>query len=273
MELRITDQIIRSVDRMTLYDLVDDSIMATVNQLNNVNLEQSQDTTWYTGKQGVRLAGFDTNKNVELTAQNGFIDLATMATQTGSDIQTFDGTNTFMEAPYIDEIVTADGLTVATSKTAFSTTPGAEIAFIYKIHGSGIAGATRFTQAPVATATNFAYDPATNIITLPLGVFGANEVVIAQYNYRAFGTSISSDTQHFSKSARVVVDLTTQDICTDALTHSQIILPKAKIDGNFSIAVGDAPAVHNISVASTPSVCFGADRNLFTYQLVHYYEG
>ena len=48
--LKITDQIIKSVDKMTFYDLVDGSIMATINQLNNVTLNQTQDTTWYTGK-------------------------------------------------------------------------------------------------------------------------------------------------------------------------------------------------------------------------------
>ena len=266
--LKITDQIIKSVDKFTFYDLVDGSIMAMINQLNNVNLNQTQDTTWYLGKQGVRLAGFDTNKNLEVTAQNGFIDLATMGLQTGADIIVYDGATNFIEAPYIDELTTADGLKAKTTYAGYSNVVGAEIEFIYKLHGSGVAGAARFKQGAVASASEFAYDPLTKEITLPLSVFESGEVLLAQYKYKALGTSISSDTEHFSKSAKVVIDVTTTDICTDTLTHSQFVLPKAKIDGTFSIAMGDSPAVHNITLSATPSVCFGASKNLFTYQLV-----
>jgi len=266
--LKITDQIIRSVDRYSFYDLVDGSLSATVNQLSSVTLNQTQDTVWYEGKNKVKLAGFDTNKGLEVEAKNGFIDSATMGLQTGQDVVVYDGVTSFIEASYLDELVTADGLTAVTTYDAYSGVVGAEIEYIYKINGSSIAGSTKYTQSATADADHFEYDPATKTITLPTGVFGSNEVVLAQYKYKASGTSISSDTEHFSKSARVVIDLTTSDICTDALTHSQIIVPKAKIDGNFSIAIGDSPAVHDIKVTATPSVCFGASKDLFTYQLV-----
>jgi len=230
MNIKITDQVIKSVDRFTFYDLTDASIMATINQINNANINQTQEVVWYQGKQGIRLAGFDRNKNVEVTCQNGYIDIAAMSLQTGSDIEVYDGLTKFIEAPYIDEIFTEDGVTAETTYAAYSPVAGAEIEYIYKVNGSSIAGSTKYTQAAAASAANFAYDPATKEITLPTGVFEAGEVVLAQYKYKATGTSISSDTEHFSKSAKVVIDLTTQDICTDAITHSQFIIPKAKID-------------------------------------------
>ena len=269
--IKITDQIIKSVDRFTFYDLVDGAIMATINQINNANINQTQEVVWYQGKQGVRLAGFDRNKNVEVTCQNGYIDLATMSLQTGSDIEVFDGATKFIESPFIDEIFTADGVTAETTYEGYSSDPGAEIEYIYKVNGSSIAGSTKYTQSSSASADTFEYDPSTKTLTLPTGAFDADEVVLAQYKYKASGTAISSDTEHFSKSARVVIDLTTQDICTDATTHSQFIIPKAKIDGNFNVQVGDNPAVHNISMSCTPSVCFGEPKQLFTYQLVNPY--
>lgn len=267
--LKITDQIIKSVDRYSFYDLTDESLMATVNQLSNVTLNQSQDTVWYEGKNKIKLAGLDTNKGLEVDATNGFIDSATMALQTGQDVVVYDGIEKFIEADHLDEIFTTDGTTAITTYEAYSPNAGAEITYVYKINGSSIAGSTKYTQAATAGTNNFAYDPTTKTITLPTGVFERGDVVLAQYRYKATGTSVSSDTEHFSKSARVVIDLTTSDICTDEITHSQIIVPKAKIDGNFSITVGDSPAVHNIKVTSTPSVCFGASKDLFTYQLVN----
>jgi len=269
--VKITDQIIKSVDRMTFYDLVDGSIMATINQLNSASINQTQETVWYQGKQGVKLAGFDRNKGVEVTAQNGYIDLATMSLQSGSEINVFDGATKFIEAPYLDEIVTDDGVSAETAYEAYAAVAGAEIEYIYKIHGSSIAGSTKYTQAAAVDATHFAYDPVTKTITLPTGVFDAGDVVLAQYKYKATGTSIDSDTEHFSKSAKVVIDITCSDICTDALSHAQFIIPKGKIDGNFGVQMGDNPAIHNVQINCTPSVCFGASKQLFTYQVINPY--
>jgi hypothetical protein len=222
-EVKITDQIIKSVDRMTFYNLVTSEIMATVNQLSSINLNQTQDVVWYVGKNGVRLDGIDTNKNLEVTGTNGFIDLGVLSLQTGNDVQIYDGTTTFMESPYVDELVTADGLVATTALEAYSATTGAEIAYVYKPVGSGILGALKFTQAATADATHFAYDPATKEITLPTGVFSAGESLVAQYNYKAVGTSISSDTQHFSKTAKVVIDLTTEDCLYIVPYYSNVI--------------------------------------------------
>ena len=266
---KITDQIIKSADRLTLYNLVDNTIMATVNQLQSVTIDNSQETVWYSGKSGQKIAGFDRNKAVEMTASNGYIDIGYLGAQTGSDVEVYDGVTKFIYSPYIDEIETADGITAKTSYTAYSAATGAEIAYIYKLHGSGIVGAEKFTQDSAADATHFAYDPATGIIDLPTGVFDAGEILVAQYNYRASGTGIVNNSDSFSKSAKGVLDLTTQDICTDEITHSQFIFYKCKVDGNFSISIGDSPAVHQIKLSSTASTCFGANRNLFDYNLVN----
>ena len=176
-------------------------------------------------------------KNVEVNFTNGYIDLGVMSLQTGSSVTIYDGVTTFMEAPYIDEIVTTDGISAITTYEAYSVPPFPEIAYIYKLNGSNITGSEKFEQAAVADATHFAYDPATKIIDLPTGVFDPNELLIAQYVYKAFGQRIVSDVEHFSLNAKVVVDLTTEDICTSQITHSQYIFPKARVDGNFEVII------------------------------------
>jgi hypothetical protein len=239
--------------------------------LNTITLAQSQDTVWYEGKLGVRLAGIDTNKTVTLTAQNGMIDIGTMSLQTGSDIMTYDGSvGNLIAAPILEELVTADGLTVTLSD---EFTPaggvGAEIEWIYKLNGSSISGATKFAQGSSASADEFEYDPATKEITLPTGgVFEAGEVLIVQYKYNASGISISSDTENFSKTAHVVVDLTVRDVCDKSLSHAQIDIPQGRVSGNFSLTAGNDPAVHDVEIEALSSICWGQNKNLFSYRIV-----
>jgi|GEM_PF-3584363 len=266
--IQVSDQIIKAVDSMEFYSLIDGSLEATLTQLNNVNIAQSVDTVWYIGKMGVRIAGFDQNKILEVTAQNGLIDLATLSLQTGSDIDLYDGITTFLDTPYLDQIKTDDGVTAVTKFTAFSTLPGAEIEYIYKVTGSSIAGAQKFTQADAEDDEHFTYDPSTKIITLPTDAFEAGTYFIAQYKYRAIGQSITSESDKFSKDARVIINLTLQDVCTKELNHGQFIIPFAKIDGNFTISAGDAPSVHNVAINALAGVCLNQSRELFSYRII-----
>lgn len=269
-EVRITDQTIISIDDMEFYDLVDRALLARVNQLTTYNLAQDQTTIFYQGKQGVNIDAIDQTKNITVTATNGFFDLGVLSLQTGKDVEIYDGATKFMQAPQLDQITTADGTTAITTQTAFGTA-GAEIEYVYKLNGSGIVGATKYTQAATADATHFSYDPETKTITLPTGVFTANELIIAQYKYKAYGTAVSSDTQHFSKYANVIVNFSTRDICTKAITHSQVEIYNGKISGSFSMAAGDNPTVHNIEITAMPNICFSATQNLFEYRLVNPY--
>ena len=267
-EIRVQDQVIKSVDRFSFYNLVDNSLEATVGQLNSASLNQTQDTQWYVGKQGVRLSGFDLNKQFEAEAVNGFIDIAMMGAQTGSDVTVHDTVDNFLATPIFDELTTANGTTAVTTFTAVGNGVGQEIDYVYLVTGSSIAGAQKFEQGATASETTFSYNPATKTITLPTGVFAEGGTVLAQYTYRGVGLQVVSDTESFSKTVKAVLDITTQDICTDELHHGQFIIPRAKVDGNFNIQVGDNPAVHNIKISALNSVCFGQPRELFSYRII-----
>ena len=52
-DIKITDQIIKSVDKVSLYNPYDGDLYTILSQLTNVTISQTQNTTFYTGKQGV----------------------------------------------------------------------------------------------------------------------------------------------------------------------------------------------------------------------------
>lgn len=254
---------LKKVRRVRFYDLASGKHKVTLADLRTAQFTGSQETVYAEGADGARLAAFDLNKVAGFNATNGAVDDGYIALQVGSEpVVVTNGNEIMLRAT----LKTADGQTVTMPHTA-SGEAGNEIGFIYAV-GKDQMPAASYAQAAAASATEFAYDPETNEITLPTGVFAPNSEVVVDY-YPTFSTyrRLDNESSKFAMTCRVVVDAWFTDICDESDVPLQLVLEKGKVSGEIDISFGDQAAVQNIAVEALSNSCAESSTlwKMFTY--------
>ena len=113
-----------------------------------------------------------------------------------------------------------------------------------------------YTQAASASATEFAYAPATKTITLPTDVFEANDEVVVDYNpkFKTYNR-IENSSEKFALTVKAIIDAWFTDLCTGADVPLQVVMEKAKVSGEIDLSLGDQAAVQNISIEALSTAC------------------
>lgn len=257
--------IIKEFDRITAFDKTDGSLVTIIDELKDGTVEGTQETVYGTGKSGVKLSALDKNKGAKITGNNGYVVMSTWAAQMGSDVQEASATNKFA-VPDIEFITVTDITKIVLSNTAIGAV-GKEFPFIYKANSDNTKG-KGFPIAAAASATEFSYKPADKEVTLPTGIFAVGDVVIVPYDREVvIGKKLSNNTDSFSKTVRAVVDITCLDICDQTKEfHTVLVMPNAKLDGNWSLTIGNDPAQHPISLEAMKDPC-STSKKLFDYYI------
>lgn len=244
---------IQSIDMGTGFNKSTSECLFMLDQIKDATLENGMETTYSTGRLGVRLSALDKNKTAKVSGTNGYIVGGLLAQQIGSAPEVArDVASIVTPACDIIEIKEPDAV-----KTTFTATgiPGNEVRFIYRAQKDMTQG-EKFAQAAEASESEFSYDPATKEITLPTGVFKAGEKVIVFYDYLAKGKKFTNSGDNFPKTCKMVFDLTIQDVCDNGtLYYAKLVMPNAKIDGNFSWTIGNDPAVGSFTFESLLDIC------------------
>lgn len=257
--------IIDSIDMVTGFDRTTGALLLMLDQVKDGTISNGVETVYGTGKNGIRLSAFDRNKTATFKCTNGYVVTSALAAQTGSDAECATESET-LAVPEVEFLTVEDGNTVTLTYTAAGPS-GNEVPFIYKANRDRTQG-QKFSLAPAASQTEFAFDPATKKITLPAApasaegqpaapVFQAGDIVIVPYRREAsVGKKISNGTDSFSKYARLILDVTCHDICDQNIKyHTVFEFPNAKIDGNFEMAFGNEPMVHNFGAEAMADPC------------------
>lgn len=253
---------LESLDRVTLFEKNDDSIVFILDQLKDGNLENGSNTIYSTGKQGMKLSGYDREKSAKFTCNNGYVVASAISAQTGGNIENASTTNK-LAVPHLQYIKVTDTTKVVLEYTPIGVT-GKEISYIYKANADNTQG-EKFPIAATASAVEFSLDPATKTITLPTDIFEIGDIVIVAYRREAsIGKKIINSGDKFAKSGRVVIDCTAHDVCDNNLKYHAIFeMGNAKVDGNFSFSFGNEPVAHAVSIEALLDVC-SVDRSLWT---------
>lgn len=244
---------LKKLRRMRVEDLATGVMTAMLTDLKNGQFTGSQETVYAEGTDGSKLVGFDLNKVAGFNATNGAVDLNYLGLQVGSDrteVQNGTGVSLFAS------LTTKDGKTVVAEHTAAGAV-GAEIGFIYPYGADGMPDlAKAYAQSATASATEFAYNPETNVITLPVGAFKAGDKVCFNYHptFNKYGV-IENRSDRFSKTGRVIIDAWFTDICTEMDVPLQVVMEKGRVSGELDLSFGDQAAVQNIAVEAMASVC------------------
>ncbi len=251
----------KKIRRIIINDLASKKHLVTLNDLKNLKINGSQDTVYAEGQDGAKLAAFDVNKVASITAENGSIDEGYLALQVGSEVvKVTNGSSILIR----EEFEIKDGDTTVTLSYKATGATGNEVRYIYKGDSNGLPSDT-YTQNATVSATEFSYDPATKIITLPTNAFVGGDIVIIDY-YPMFSEyeEIANDADKFSMNGEVVVDAWFTDLCSSVDVPLQLYLPKGKISGTVDLSVGDQAAVQGIEIESLTRACNGDTKNLWT---------
>jgi len=242
--------LVQGIETITWFDLSNNVCKFIFDDLQEAEMSVDSETIYAEGKNGTRIGATDRNKTSTFTATNGTIVDGALAVQVGSDVEV--GIQTVNN--YMDIMTTTDGTSAVTEFYPVGAT-GAEIAYIYKKNSDGSLG-DKYPIAASASATAFAFDPDTKTITLPTGVFSANDEIVAFYDTKAkVGKRVVNENNKFSETGKAIFDCFVKDICTDKSFHAKITYYKAKMSGTFSLTFGSDFSTHNISIDALSGGC------------------
>ena len=251
----IADLMITSLDTITAYDITSGAFLFSLDELQNATIENAEEKTEITGKQGRKLNTMKRNKSATISGTNGILSCGLMELQTGG---TF--TEKATNVKWIDYLTISS--TAATTTWKAVGTAGAEITNLFIKNSDGTLG-TKLTQDSTATAGKFTYTPGTKTLAFASGAYTDGTEIAVFYNRKITADVLENVSDHYSTKCALYVDATAEDYCANVY-HVQIYFPKADFDGNFSIEMGDNQAVHAFNAEALAGAC-GSSANFWTY--------
>lgn len=245
---------IQTIDQITCFNNANE-LEFIMDEIQNGTINNTQEKADITGKGGRKIGALKKNKSVTVSATNGLLVGGALAAQTGTEVE---------QGKF--KVRVTDILTVTSNETTTAHkavgTKGNEIGAIYKKNANGSLG-DKVTQNSVVEEGKFQYNPETKKVTFAEGAFDDGTELVAFYDVEVNAAKISNDSEKYSKTLKMYIDVTAQDTC-DNLYHGQFIIQRADFSGEFEIAMGNDPAVHNIEAESLAGGC-GSSTNLWDF--------
>lgn len=232
-----------------------------LDELQDATLSGEAEVIWQTGREGRRLSALKRNKTCTIEANNGFIVGGLLAQQIGDfHVQRSTAANP-IRMPAFERLPV-----VIDSGDATVTLPNAPITgtltHIYVANRDGSQGAriaANGTDGFTLTGTTIELPD-----TIPGGggAWTTDHRIIAFYDFETQGRRYVNRSDQYAQDVRLVCDIVVKDVCTGALQHSKLVMPRASISDTFSFAFGSDPAVQAFTAEAIASVC-GGDREFF----------
>ena len=260
--------LLESFDLASIYDLTTGELYALCDQIKDGSLENTVDSSDVTGKQGMLLASLDRNKAATITWNNAYLVAGLLAAQAGTDIEEASADNK-IQVPNFERVSLDTDTTAKLTYVPVGAT-GAEVKRVWMVAEDGTQGAeyTVTADAP-EKGKSFTVNAAEKTITFAADDLKKGAEIFVAYDHEVTeGRKISNVADKFAKNARVLVDCTLAEKCDNNIKHHGILeIPVAKIDGNYTLDVGDEPAVHAFSAKTLVNVC-AKDKTLWNLYLV-----
>ena len=220
----VIDRIIRGV----ALSQEDDSVLFSINQIQNASLNCASESTDAVDAMGTPIATFYRAKSAEFSAENALFDMNLMATQLGTSKKVASASSKIL-VPAM-ETFTATGGTY-TLKHA----PKAAPTEIYAINGDSTFG-TKYTKGTQASATAFAI--ADQTVTLPTGL-AANTEMFVMYEYETENAvEVVNSAKNFPVGCKFVMEVLGCDVCDQTnLVYAYVIFNNAKLSPDFDWSI------------------------------------
>lgn len=229
----------------------DDSVLFSINQIQNASLNCASESTDAVDALGTPIATFYRAKSAEFSAENAIFDMSLMATQLGTAKKVASDSSKItvpaMETFTVGGLDT-DGTTTITTKYHVKNTPNTEIIKInnndvtvsaireiYALNGDSTFG-TKYTRDTSADATHFAV--AGKEITLPTGLADGTELFV-MYEYESTSAvEVVNSATEFPVGCKFIMEVLGCDVCDQTnLIYAYVIFNNFKLSPDFDWSI------------------------------------
>ena len=233
----VIDRIIRGV----ALSQKDDSVLFTINQIQNASLNCASESADAVDALGTPIATFYRAKSAEFSAENALFDMNLMATQLGTTkkVATADAKIT---VPAMESFTVVEN-----GKYELKHTPKAAPTEIYALNGDSTFG-TKYTKATDASATEFSIADMTitlqvevkdvdGTVTTPGVSVGSEMFVMYEYETENAVEVVNSATE-FPVGCKFVMEVLGCDVCDQTnLVYAYVIFNNFKLSPDFDWSI------------------------------------
>ena len=228
MAFDINNFVIDRVIRGVALSQKDDSVLFSINQMQNVSLNCASESTDAVDALGTPIATFYRAKSAEFSAENAIFDMNLMATQLGTTKKVASSTAK-ITAPAMESF------TYGTGSYELKHTPKTAPNEIYVLNGDSTFG-KKFVKGTSASETEFGITNKT--LSLPTGLNAGDELFV-MYDYETENAvEVVNSATEFPVGCKFVMEVLGADVCDQTtLIHAYVIFPNFKLSPDFDWSV------------------------------------
>lgn len=246
----VIDRIIRGV----ALSQKDDSVLFSINQIQNASLNCASESTDAVDAMGTPIATFYRAKSAEFSAENALFDMNLMATQLGTEKKVASSTAK-VTAPAMESFTVVEG-----GKYDLKHTPKAAPTEIYALNNDSTFG-VKYTKATAASATEFSI--ADKTISLPTDLAVGTEMFV-MYEYETENAvEVVNSAKNFPVGCKFVMEVLGCDVCDQTnLVYAYVIFNNAKLSPDFDWSIA-TDGTHPFSMKAQQDYC-DKEKRLFS---------
>ena len=228
MAFDINNFVIDRVTRGVALSQKDDSVLFSINQMQNVSLNCASESTDAVDALGTPIATFYRAKSAEFSAENAIFDMNLMATQLGTTKKVASSTAK-ITAPAMESF------TYGTGSYELKHTPKTVPNEIYVLNGDSTFG-KKFVKGTAASEKEFGITNKT--LSLPTGLNAGDELFV-MYDYETENAvEVVNSATEFPVGCKFVMEVLGADVCDQTtLIHAYVIFPNFKLSPDFDWSV------------------------------------
>ena len=228
MAFDINNFVIDRVIRGVALSQKDDSVLFSINQMQNVSLNCASESTDAVDALGTPIATFYRAKSAEFSAENAIFDMNLMATQLGTSKKVASSTAK-ITAPAMESFA------YGTGSYELKHTPKVAPSEIYVLNGDSTFG-KEFVKGTAASEKEFSI--ANRTLSLPTGLNAGDELFV-MYDYETENAvEVVNSATEFPVGCKFVMEVLGADVCDQTtLIHAYVIFPNFKLSPDFDWSV------------------------------------
>ena len=248
MAFDINNFVIDRVIRGVALSQKDDSVLFSINQMQNVSLNCASESTDAVDALGTPIATFYRAKSAEFSAENAIFDMNLMATQLGTAKKVASSTAK-ITAPAMESFA------YGTGNYELKHTPKTVPNEIYVLNGDSTFG-KKFVKGTAASATEFAITNKT--LALPTGLAEGDELFV-MYDYETdSAVEVVNSATEFPVGCKFIMEVLGCDVCDQTtLVHAYVIFNNFKLSPDFDWSIATENSTSGVCIV----ICIGHKLN------------
>ena len=245
MAFDINNFVIDRVTRGVALSQKDDSVLFSINQMQNVSLNCASESTDAVDALGTPIATFYRAKSAEFSAENAIFDMNLMATQLGT-AKKVASAGSKITAPAMESF------TYGTGNYELKHTPKTVPNEIYVLNGDSTFG-KQFVKGTAASDSEFAITNKT--LALPTGLAATDELFV-MYDYETdSAVEVVNSATEFPVGCKFIMEVLGCDVCDQTtLVHAYVIFNNFKLSPDFDWSIATDGA-HPFSGKAQQAYC------------------